>query len=183
MLRQRCPTGLHVGSILYSALFYVDDRTGKATATIYEEVVRSIRRRPNSSPDSAPYVKTVTRIEGLTWLTKAPASRRGGKLSKAPFEPCWATYIPEICQKYFSSAGELPYGLHTTRLLAIKSALSGMTDELSWYVKEIAGKGDAGVPEGEYLEELLREKGELERCVRLAKTTLTKERNKKKNKK
>ncbi|EOC0011620.1 hypothetical protein ACI0X9_003305 [Cronobacter turicensis] len=180
MLRQKCPSGLRIGSVLYSALFHIDDNTGKATAIIYEEVVRSIRRRPNSSPDSSPFVRTVTRIEGLTWLTKAPASRRGSKLSKTPFEPCWATYIPEICQKYFSSTGDLPFGLHTTRLMAIKSALNGLSEDLSWYVKEIAGKGDAGVPEGEHLEELLREKGEVERCIRLAKTTLTKERNKKK---
>lgn len=173
---QKCPASLKVGSILHSVIFMVED-TGRVSGTFYEEKVRSIRRKRNSSPDSPKYATIVTLIDGVTWLSKPPFSLRKSSERKK-FQPGWASYIPEVYQKSFSVERNLPFGVYTTRLMAIKSAISDLKDEIAWYENELAGNGDDGKPEGEYLTELLREKDENERCLKAAKTALTKERNK-----
>lgn len=175
--RQKCPVSLKEGSVLYSAFFSVDDDTGSASGTIYEEVVRSIRRRRNSSPDSPQYATVVTRIDGLTWISKPPLSLKTAAQKRA-FSPGWAAYVPKSCLTSFPVGGFLPRHLYTTALLAIRHAVSEHQDDVHWYENEIAGKGDGGLPEGENLEILLKEKKDAERCLKLAKSALTKERNK-----
>ena len=108
--RQKCPASLRVGTILYSALFDTSEDTGKATGTIYEEVVRSIQRRRNSSPDSPKFVNVTKKIVGLTWVdtTKPPATRYG---KKPPKTEGWASYISPMCQTNFVLGADLPHGI------------------------------------------------------------------------
>lgn len=174
--RQKCPVSLRVGTVLYSALFTCDD-AGKATGKIYEEVVRSIQRRRNSPPDSPKNVNVTKKIDGLTWVntTKPPATRNG---KKPPKTEGWASYISPICQTSFALGSDLPSGICTTKLLAIKAAISELQDDIKWYEDEIEEIKKTTIPDEEHLAELLREKTDIEKSLRLAKSYLTKERNK-----
>lgn len=175
--RQKCPASLRVGTILYSAFFDTSEDTGKATGRIYEEVVRSIRRRRNSSPDSPKFVNVTKKIVGLTWVdtTKPPATRYG---KKPPKTEGWASYISPMCQTNFVLGADLPHGICTTKLLAIKSAISDLQNDIEWYDREIAEHKKTLIPDAEHLAELVREKNDVEKSLRLAKSYLTKERNK-----
>lgn len=163
--RQKCPASLTVGSVLYSAFFDTDYDTGKTTGTVYEEVVRSIQRGRNTAPDSPKFATIVTKIEGLTWVdtTKLPATRYG---KKQPKTQGWASYIPESCKKRFVLGRDLPPGIYTTRLLAIKSAISYLQNEIKWYDENIATTKKETSSDAEHLAELVREKEGFEkRCA------------------
>ncbi|MBQ0600910.1 hypothetical protein J7S78_14015 [Klebsiella oxytoca] len=177
-VRQKCPASLSVGTVLYSALFDICENTGKVTGTIYEEVVRSIQRRRNSTPDSPKFVNIIKKIDGLTWVdtTKPPATRYG---KKPPKTEGWAPYISSMCQTTFVLGSDLPPGICTTKLLAIKAAISDLQNDIKWYDGEIAEHKKKLIPDEEHITELLREKGDVEKSLRLAKSYLTKERNRK----
>ncbi|MEQ0217771.1 hypothetical protein ABLV18_27225 [Klebsiella sp. CN_Kp114] len=176
--RQKCPASLSVGTVLYSALFDTCEDTGKVTGRIYEEVIRSIQRRRNSTPNSQKFVNITKKIDGITWVdtTKPPAMRYG---KKPPKTEGWASYIPSMCQTTFLLGSDLPPGICTTKLLAIKAAISDLQDDVKWYDVEIAEHKKSLTLNEEHITELVREKGNVEKSLRLAKSYLTKERNRK----
>ncbi|HBV4315188.1 TPA: hypothetical protein MDX48_003328 [Klebsiella quasipneumoniae] len=62
--------------------------------------------------------------------------------------------------------------------LQIKSAISDLQNDIEWYDREIAEHKKTLIPDAEHLAELVREKNDVEKSLRLAKSYLTKERNK-----
>ncbi|ELY4881572.1 MULTISPECIES: hypothetical protein [Enterobacterales] len=176
MIGQKCPSSLAVGTVLYSAYFNVDYPSGKVSGDIYEEVVRSIKRSPNTGNDSKKYVHVVRKIDGVTWVdtTKPPATRYGKKTEKTEG---WASSIPSYYRTKFVLSDNLPMGFCTTRLLAIKSAISGIKRSLLWYDAELAIYRKDGTDQ-KHIDELIKEKQGVERSLTLAKSFLTKEKNK-----
>ncbi len=176
MIGQKCPASLAVGTVLYNAHFDVDYPSGKVSGEVYEEVVRSIKRAPNTSNDSKKYVHVVKKIDGVTWVdtTPPPATRYGKKPEKTEG---WASSIPSFYRNSFVLSDNLPMGYCTTKLLAIKSAISGIQRSLGWYDSELATYRKDGADQ-KHIDELIKEKQGVERSLTLAKSFLTKEKSK-----
>ena len=102
------------GTIFYGCYPYTDEN-GKIEITVDEWVVRTIRKKrnsqtrygiPKSYPDMNDYVNLVHKHEGLTW------SEKNG----------WMKNISSMFRRQFILGRDLPYGLFTTPLQALKYA-------------------------------------------------------------
>lgn len=168
MKRQKYPSSvIKIGAVLYRACGYEHD--GRIHISLEEWVVRSIQRKRGSKskfgfklPESLQrkdlYVNVTQRVKSVTW----------GKRSNKIGDFGWLKSIPQEFREQFAVGENLPYGMYTTKLSALKHALKESQAEVRWYEEKIA----RGVPEderAEYEQELDEEK----RIVIMLKTRIT----------
>ena len=142
MKRQKYPAGkIKVGLVLYQFNAYTDDETGKSSVECYEWVVRSIMKKRGSQSQygvkkstaefwQQRYVHITQKIDGLTWGKK---SRKNGDFG-------WLSSIPAWARDSFTEGEDLPDGIYTTKLAALKSAINSKVDDIArykqWNLKE-----------------------------------------------
>ncbi|EAC1220391.1 hypothetical protein ACT42_24400, partial [Salmonella enterica] len=114
------PSVIRKGAVLYAALYYISD-DDKAKVEVTEWIVRSIQKRRNSTSDQR-YVNLAQKLDGITW----------GKRSRKNGDFGWLPSIPSWCLKQFREGGELPFGVYTTRLAALKFAKVSLQEEVQY---------------------------------------------------
>jgi hypothetical protein len=169
MKRQKYPaSNMKVGAVLYKANGYQAE--GRIRVDVDEWVVRSIQRKrgaksrfgmtlPRSLQDDVVYVNVTERIKGITW----------GKRSSKHGDVGWLKSIPQDCRDQFKVGAELPLGLYTTRLAALKYCLDSEQSTLSWLEERLK----EGVPEDEK-DEYEQEVAETKRVITAIKARITK---------
>ncbi len=73
------------------------------------------------------YVNLAQKIDGVTW----------GKRSRKNGDFGWLPSIPSWCLKQFREGGELPFGIYTTRLAALKFAKASLQEEVQYCENEL----------------------------------------------
>lgn len=119
------PSVIRKGAVLYAALYYISD-DDKAKVEVTEWIVRSIQKRRNSTSDQR-YVNLAQKLDGITW----------GKRSRKNGDFGWLPSIPSWCLKQFREGGELPFGVYTTRLAALKFAKVSLQEEVQYCEAEL----------------------------------------------
>lgn len=155
------------GAVLYEAYGY--EYEGTIRVDISEWIVRSIRKKRGSQTsmgfkvfvsDDQVYVNLTEKIDLVTW----------GRLSKKKGDYGWLKSIPAEHRRQFRSGDNLPRGLYTTPLAALRFELADKeedTPKFEKYVKDCA-------PDDEFLEELKQELDEHLRIIKALKTRITK---------
>jgi|TARA_B110000211_G_scaffold233398_1_gene299521 hypothetical protein len=171
MKRQKYPaTIVKVGAVLYRAHGYEYD--GRIKVDVDEWIVRSIQRKrgaksrfgmtlPRSLQEDAVYVNVTERIQGITW----------GKRSSKHGDIGWLKSISQEFRDQFKVGEDLPPGLYTTKLAALKYALATELESVKWYENKLKEK----LP-GDERQECEEELGEVRRVITALKTRITKAR-------
>lgn len=169
MKSQKYPASvIKVGAVLYKVLGY--ECKGRICVDVDEWVVRSIQKKrgsqsqfgrklPASMQTNDVYVNLTERKKDITW----------GKRSRKIGDVGWLKSIPQLYRAQFKVGDDLPYGMYTTKLAALKYALEDELSTVKWYEKKLK----AGVPEDEKAE-YEQELDEAKRVARAIKTRITK---------
>ncbi|WDX79850.1 hypothetical protein PQP94_24080 (plasmid) [Salmonella enterica subsp. enterica serovar Typhimurium] len=157
------PSVIRKGAVLYAALYYIFD-DDKAKVEVTEWIVRSIQKRRNSTSDQR-YVNLAQKLDGITW----------GKRSRKNGDFGWLPSIPSWCLKQFREGGELPFGVYTTRLAALKFAKVSLQEEVQYCEAELKKAQTE-----EDTQELQEELAENQRLLKAAGAMVKREQNKKK---
>jgi len=140
--RQKYPSSIiKVGAVIFSAAYFIDEKTGKAKTEVQEWVVRSIRKKRGSQTkygdkrfgtgDSNDYVNLALKTD-CTW----------GKRSTKNGDYGWLT-VPNWAKDQFRVGGNLPFSKYTTKRAALNFAKKSLEDEIKWYEDEIKKSPDA----------------------------------------
>lgn len=168
MKRQKyCPSVIKTGATLYRATGY--EWEGRIQITVDEWVVRSIRRRrgsqsqfgsrlPSLLREDQLYVNLAVRLERITW----------GKRSVRTGDVGWLKSIPKEFRSQFKVGDDLPVGMYTTQLAALKYCLVDTQSMVRWYEDKL----QQGVPDDEK-PDYEKELDEASRMVKAVKTRIT----------
>ncbi|MEZ8959557.1 hypothetical protein AB6E94_19245 [Vibrio lentus] len=164
MKPSKIPHSIAVGSIFYSytACSYDD---GTSSVIEHEWHVRSIQNKSTwidlagtnilNSARKTRFVSMASKVNGLTWVKGA-----------------WTKYIPKDHLLRFEFNKQLPEGVYTTKLQAIKYAIEVFNTDIHWYETKLAEINQPSEAK-RYSDDLLALKKEL----KLLKGKLTRLRN------
>lgn len=172
--RQKYPASIiKVNAVLYRYdAFTYDD--GSSTVDLQEWVVRSIQRKRGSQTRynrKAPFaeyrqekfVNITRKVNGLTW----------GKRSRKNGDFGFLKSIPRYCREQFKVGENLPLGIFTTKLAALKFAIKDKQESVDLCIKYQESETDPDI-KIEYQEEIDDNKKELKllnsRLTRLKKS-------------
>jgi hypothetical protein len=131
---------IKVGAVLYRAYSYVDG--GKTVTGLEEWVVRTIRARRNSSiwrgrdvkklGWDIPKMVNLVEKSDITW----------GKLSSKKGDYGWRKYIPERNRKQIPIGADLPRGIYSTKMAALKYLIADRKRDLARDENDLSNETD-----------------------------------------
>jgi len=148
---QKLPASLALGSVLYSASAEVDPDSGKASTTIREYHVRTVRRANASDPDPTFYL--VEKVDCVTW----------GKLSTRTGHVGWLESIPAAFRASIPTTEYMPPGFATTKGKACQLAIGRVKQQIERYKEWKKTPGLAALGYEDCIQECLLEIKALER--------------------
>lgn len=149
---------------LYGAVYYLTD-SGQAKVEIETWGVRSIQRK-RYSESSERFVNLAKKIQGVTW----------GKRSSKVGDFGWLPRISSSFILQFKEGEELPFGLYTTRLAALRFAKYTLAEEIEHFKSELIGC-DCGL----LAEEIEGDIASYSKMLAAAKAAISREQSKRKN--
>lgn len=164
MNQQKYPRSIiKKGAVLYEAYYYISDYN-KAKVEVAEFIVRSIQKKRNSSLHDR-FVNLARKLDGVTW----------GKRSRTNGDFGWLPAIPSWCLKQFREGNDLPFGLYTTKLAALKFAKLSLSESIKDYKNDLKDAKD-----NQDFSEISKEIDEYQSLLKVSEMMYKREKNKNK---